>query len=122
MKFVEATKHCLQNYANFSGRASRSEYWFFFLFYILAMITGTLLDNILLGGNGVFNTLATLGLVLPGIAVGVRRLHDLGKSGWWYLLVLLPLIGSLVLLFWFVQKGQDSTNDFGANPLAGATA
>lgn len=118
MKFSEAVKHCLQNYVNFSGRAPRSEYWFFVLFMVGAMVIAGILDGAITGG--ILGSLVSLGLFLPCIAVGVRRLHDLDKSGWWYLLVFIPIIGSLVLLFWYVQKGTDGANSFGEDPLNGS--
>ena len=101
MSFIESVETCLKKYADFNGRASRSEYWWFFLFNFLIVTVGAIADTILLGtasgSTGIIQILVTLGLLLPGLAVGARRLHDINKSGWWQLLwlgsfVLIPLI------------------------------
>jgi uncharacterized membrane protein YhaH (DUF805 family) len=105
MDFVQSIQSCLGQYARFSGRASRSEYWWFFLFQVVVMIIASML------GDVVYN-LASLALLLPALAVGTRRLHDIGRSGWWQLL-LLTGIGVLVLLFWWVQPGEGSANTYG---------
>lgn len=110
----------LQNkYAQFSGRATRSEYWYFTLFativYIIAMVIDGLLANIT-GGMPIFMIITMLGFLVPSLAVGIRRLHDIGKSGWWYLLAFVPLI-SLVLIVFFVMDSKDD-NVYGANPKA----
>ena len=99
------------------GRATRSEYWYFILFYVLISIALQLLDtfviNPMLGmtateaaQGGFAQVLFSLALLLPLIAIGIRRLHDTNKSGWWMLLALIPILGSLVLLFFFVQESQ----------------
>ncbi len=95
MGFSQAIQSCLGQYATFSGRAPRSEFWWFFLFQVLAMGVSSLL------GDTVYSIAALL-LVLPALAVGARRLHDVGRSGWWQLLMLTG-IGYLVLLYWWVQ-------------------
>jgi hypothetical protein len=95
MDFVQAIKSCLGQYATFSGRASRSEYWWFFLFQVLVMVATGMLGDVI-------NGLASLALLLPALAVGTRRLHDIGRTGWWQLL-LLTGIGFFVLLYWWVQ-------------------
>lgn len=98
MDFLQAIKSCLGQYATFSGRASRSEYWWFFLFQVLASLVSSVLGDAI---NGV----VVLLLLLPALAVGARRLHDIGRSGWWQLLMLTG-IGYLVLLFWWVQPSE----------------
>ena len=104
-----------QNYANFSGRARRMEYWMFFLVYaLITLVLGVL--------EGVFNIVGTLTAVcalahlLPSLAVTVRRLHDTGRCGWWLLVALVPLIGALVLLFFMLSAGKPETNAYGPNP------
>lgn len=97
MDFLQAIKSCLGQYATFSGRASRSEYWWFFLFQVLASLVSSVLGDAI---NGV----VVLLLLLPALAVGARRLHDIGRSGWWQLLMLTG-IGYLVLLYWWAQPG-----------------
>ena len=102
MDFVQAIKSCLGQYATFSGRASRSEYWWFFLFQVLVMVAASMLGDVI-------NGIASLALLLPALAVGARRLHDIGRTGWWQLL-LLTGIGFLVLLYWWVQPSDGSAN------------
>ncbi len=106
MDFVQAIQSCLGQYATFSGRASRSEYWWFFLFQVVVMIIAGMLGDVVYG-------LASLALLFPALAVGTRRLHDIGRTGWWQLL-LLTGIGFFVLLYWWVQPGEGSTNTYGA--------
>ena len=99
MTFLQAVQSCLGQYATFSGRAARSEYWWFLLFQVLVMGIFSLLGETVYG-------IAALLLLLPALAVGARRLHDVGRSGWWQLLMLTGL-GYLLLLFWWVQPSQD---------------
>ena len=113
----------LRRYSDFKGRSQRKEYWMFTLFNFLAMV---LLGAVcaLLGGGGegglgdVLQGLYGLGVLVPGIAVTVRRLHDIGKSGWWGLVALIPLIGSLILIYFAVKDSQPETNEYGPNPKA----
>ena len=105
MDFVQAIKSCLGQYATFSGRASRSEFWWFFLFQVLVMVATSMLGDVI-------NGIASLALLLPALAVGARRLHDIGRTGWWQLL-LLSGIGFLVLLYWWVQPGEGAGNIYG---------
>ena len=101
VSFGEAIKVCFSKYATFSGRASRSEYWYFFLF------------SFLLGLIPVINYIAALALLIPSLAVAVRRLHYIGKSGWWYFICLIPLVGAIVLLVFYCQEGQPGANEYG---------
>ena len=109
--FIEA----LKKYAVFTGRSRRKEYWFFVLFYILLAIALGIVDGVT--GLGVLSPLLTLALLVPSIAVSIRRLHDVGKSGWWLLLGFVPLVG-LVLLYFMVQDSQPGGNEYGPNPKA----
>lgn len=126
MGFVDAVKTVLSKYVTFSGRARRSEFWWFVLFALGVGVILSIIDGALFGydefgsANGVFSAIFSLAIFLPYIAVGVRRLHDKDMSGWWYLLVLIPIIGFLVLLFFFVQKGTDGENRFGPDPIEGS--
>jgi uncharacterized membrane protein YhaH (DUF805 family) len=107
MPFAEAIRVCLKKYATFTGRAMRSEFWWFALFnFLVVLVLGVISDKL----AGV----AMLALLVPGLAVSVRRLHDHGKTGWFLLLQLIPLVGQLVLLYWFVQP-SDGVNQYG-NP------
>ncbi len=96
MNFSQAVGTCLRKYVDFSGRAGRPEFWWFFLFQIIVMVVTGFMSDIL-------NGLAALALLLPGLAVGARRLHDIGKTAWFLLLGLIPILGFLILLYWFVQ-------------------
>ncbi|BEP95309.1 hypothetical protein GmRootA79_36930 [Acidovorax sp. A79] len=98
MDFVSAVKSCLTQYAGFSGRAVRSEFWWFFLFQVAVMVVASFLGDVISG-------IVSLALVLPALAVGARRLHDIGRSGWWQLLTLTG-IGVLVLIYWWVQPSE----------------
>ena len=106
MGIQQAFVTCLKKYADFSGRATRSEYWWFVLCEVLILGIASLISDWLPG-------LFALALVLPALAVGARRLHDTGRSGWWLLLMLVPVIGGLFLLYWAVLPSQPSANAFG---------
>jgi uncharacterized membrane protein YhaH (DUF805 family) len=106
---------CLKQYADFSGRARRKEYWMFFLFNLIFGVVANVLD-FALGVGGVFSLLYLLGLLIPNLAVMVRRLHDIDKSGWWIFIVLIPLIGSIWLLVLLATDGSTGENQYGANP------
>ena len=119
MGFTDAISKCLANYATFSGRARRSEFWFFWLFNILVQIVANVVDSAILGGAGVLSAIASLALLLPGLAVSARRLHDGGRSGWWLLIGLVPLVGVILLIIWYVGRGEDGPNRFGPDPRGG---
>ena len=112
----------LRRYAEFSGRSRRKEFWMYTLLMLIAGIVSGAIEGILginpiVGGvYGPLTTLLLLGTLVPSIAVGIRRLHDLDKSGWWLLLALIPLIGGLVLLFFFVSEGTRGPNQYGPDP------
>ena len=116
MTFQQSIRTCLNKYIDIEGRAARSEYWWFVLFTIIANIVASTLD--VMTGLPVFAALITLALLAPSITVGVRRLHDRDMSGWWILLVLIPAIGTLILLILFVMRGTQGPNRFGPEPLA----
>jgi uncharacterized membrane protein YhaH (DUF805 family) len=117
MNFPTAVKTCLvQKYASFSGRASRSEFWWFYLFTILVGWTMQFLGMFILGENSagldIISSVANLIFILPTFAVGCRRLHDIGRSGWWQLL-LLTVIGVLLLIYWWIKKPVEEDNKYG---------
>ena len=117
---IDWAKRPLQKYADFSGRAPRSEYWWFYLLQLVAMIFAMLVDSMLgtdVGGTGYgyVYMLTALALLVPCIAVGVRRLHDTDRSGWW-LLIALTVIGLIVLLVFFVGEGTKGDNQYGPDP------
>jgi len=117
MDFKTSVSTVLNKYVEFSGRASRSEFWWFVLFSVIGNIITGILDEVL-GTVAAINLLFSLAILLPSIAVGVRRLHDTDRAGWWLLLSFIPIVGWLVLLYFNVQKGTDGENRFGADPLA----
>lgn len=116
MDFVTAVKTGLSKYATFQGRACRSEYWFFTLFFIIVSVIANIID-MGIGSIGIVSLIVSLALLLPGIAVTARRLHDTDRSGWWQLLYFIPLIGAILLLIWFCTKGTAGANRFGEDPL-----
>lgn len=141
MSFMDAVKTCFSKYVTFSGRAARSEFWWFVLFLWIATFVLSYTDTLVFGArevvmmsgtdayqNGLNFSMAwqpqpitgifMLATFLPNLAVSVRRLHDTNRSGWWILIGLIPLIGLIVLLVFFVSKGTDGDNDHGADPLA----
>jgi uncharacterized membrane protein YhaH (DUF805 family) len=118
MGFGQAISAGFSNYVNFRNRASRSEYWFWILFYLLGAIVTGIIDFVL--DVQLTSGLFGLVMVVPNISVAVRRLHDLDRTGWWYLLVFIPLIGWIILLIWFCTKGTEGPNRFGPDPLATA--
>lgn len=106
---------CLKNYANFNGRARRKEYWYFRLSNLGLALLAIGLD-MMLGLGDFLLVLVCIALFIPDLAVSCRRLHDIGKSGWWILIALLPLVGILLLVYWFVQDSQPDSNLYGARP------
>jgi uncharacterized membrane protein YhaH (DUF805 family) len=121
MGFGRAIATCFRKYAVFSGRASRSEYWFFVLFEILLYIVLLIADIAAFRGSmNVFSTLASLVLFLPGLAVLVRRLHDADKSAWWILISFVPIIGSIWLIVLLCTPGTAGANRYGLGPAEAA--
>jgi uncharacterized membrane protein YhaH (DUF805 family) len=114
----------LKKYAEFNGRARRKEYWFFVLFNLIASFVLSVVD-VLVGtynataGIGVLTGIYALAVFLPGVGVSIRRLHDTGRSGWWLLIVLVPIVGAIVLLVFMLIDSQEGTNAYGPNPKAG---
>mgnify|MGYP003460229328 CR=1 FL=1 len=111
----------LKKYAVFGGRARRSEYWYFVLFNLIISIVLAIVDGMLGSfsterGVGLLEGIYSLAVLIPGIAVSVRRLHDTNRSGWWLLIVFVPLIGVIVLFVYMVQDSQPGENQYGPNP------
>ena len=119
MSFKQAVSSVFHNYANFSGRARRSEYWYFYLFNLIVGVVLRLIDTIL-GGDTILvsaiSVLFSLAVLVPSLAVCWRRLHDIGKSGAWWLLVFVPLVGALILVIWFAKDTQPGENQYGPDP------
>jgi uncharacterized membrane protein YhaH (DUF805 family) len=125
VSFGDAVRSCLTQFATFSGRARRSEFWWFYLFTVLAQAVGAVLDAIVgtdfTAGSGLFQGIVGLALLLPMLAVSVRRLHDTSRSGWWILIGLVPIVGWIVLLVFYVQDSHPD-NQHGPSPKATAAA
>lgn len=124
MGFSEAIRTCFQNYATFSGRARRAEYWWWTLFATLIGAVAMIIDARAFPTYqelGPVSALVSLALLLPGLSVTVRRLHDLGRSGWWILIALVPFVGFLILIYWMTKRGDPVENAHGPNPIPDAT-
>ena len=116
----------LKKYAVFGGRSRRREYWYFVLFSTVISLVLTILDRITgtfdsSTGFGLLSGIFTLAILVPSIAVLVRRLHDTDRTGWWVLILLVPLIGAIVLIVFAVQDSTPGSNRFGPNPKTAAT-
>jgi uncharacterized membrane protein YhaH (DUF805 family) len=120
MSFSEAVKDGFDHYAKFDGRASRSSFWWWVLFVVIASIVANILDSAI--DISIFSIIVSLGLLLPGLSKAIRRLHDTGRSGWWVLIGLIPLIGFIVLLIFYLEKSDPVANEYGAAPDTGAVA
>lgn len=119
MQFTEAITSGFRNYVTFGGRAARSEYWYWALFEVLVSIVAGILDIAVFPYSD-FNPLsmiASIILLLPGLAVAARRLHDIDRTAWW-LLIMLTGVGIILLIVWACFKGTDGSNRYGADPLA----
>ncbi|AEB44166.1 DUF805 domain-containing protein [Micromonospora maris] len=120
MSFPDAIRSAFSQYATFRGRARRSEYWWFSLFLLLVGIVASVLDGALgvdfEGSGGPVSLLVNLAVLLPSLAVAVRRLHDIDRTGWWLLLALIPIVGWIVLLVFALQNGTPGPNRFGPSP------
>lgn len=133
MTFTEAVRSCLSQYAVFRGRAPRSEFWWFWVFTLLVEVAAVVVGGMLFAGSVTatqvgmdqmhawylfaapnwLSGIVHLALILPSLAVAVRRLHDVGRSGWWFLIVFVPFFGILLLLFWWVQPSDPRPNAYG---------
>ncbi|MBO6882133.1 MAG: DUF805 domain-containing protein [Marivita sp.] len=117
-KIQTAVRMVLSKYATFTGRASRSEFWWWVLAVFVTMLIVGAIDAILFGtgpeAGSPISFLVSLGLLVPNIAVGARRMHDIGKSGWWLLIAFIPIVGFFVLLYFYVQPSEPEPNAYGA--------
>jgi uncharacterized membrane protein YhaH (DUF805 family) len=114
MGMADAVRIVLTKYADFSGRARRSEYWWFFLANFIVSIVAAILDQAV--GFPLLQIVLGLALLIPGIAVGVRRLHDTGRSGWWLLIAFVPFVGVIILVVLLCLDGQPGPNNYGPSP------
>ena len=113
MDFQRSVQTCFKKYAKFSGRASRSEFWFFVLFGVIGGLITSIIDTMILGYSvddyGPLNLIFQILILIPYFAVGARRLHDRNRSGWWQLLIL-TVVGIIVLIIWWAQIGKKNKN------------
>jgi uncharacterized membrane protein YhaH (DUF805 family) len=117
MNFTDAVMAVLKKYAIFDGRSIRSEYWYWVLFSLLASIVLSIIDSIIFGtsansNSGPLEIIFSLATIIPGIAVTVRRLHDVNKSGWWILIVF-TIVGIIPMIYWYCQPGTSGKNTYG---------
>ena len=120
MNFPQAISSGFRNYATFAGRANRSEYWYWVLFTVIGGIVTVTLDQAMFSENDFstpLNSIFNLICFLPSVGVGVRRLHDIGKTGWWWLIAF-TIIGLVVLIVWACQKSDAGPNAYGPEPVA----
>lgn len=119
MSFKQAVSSVFHNYANFSGRARRSEYWYFVLFNLIVGVVLGIIDT-MLGEDtllvSVISGVFSLAVLVPSLAVCWRRLHDIGKAGAWWFLVFVPLVGAIILVIWFAKDTQPGENQYGPDP------
>ncbi len=115
MSFGDAVRSGFDNYAQFGGRASRAAFWWWFLFTVLVGIAVDLI-GVAIGSWYVLHAIVTLALLLPNLSVGVRRLHDTDRTGWWLLIAIIPLIGWIVLLIFFLEASNAGENRYGPPP------
>lgn len=121
MTFAEAVRSGFDHYVKFDGRASRPAFWWWFLFGVLVGIGASIIDAII-GSFGVVSGLAALALLLPNLSVAIRRLHDTDHTGWWVLIGLIPIIGFIVLLIFYLRQSDPGENQYGPPPAEGVPA
>ena len=121
MQFQDAIRSGFRNYVTFAGRASRSEYWYWVLFAFLVTAVSGILDYAIFSDSetGPLQSITSLLLFLPGLAISFRRLHDIDRTGWWWLIAF-TVIGIILLLVWACARGTAGANRYGPDPLAGA--
>jgi uncharacterized membrane protein YhaH (DUF805 family) len=117
MNMQEAVRSVLSQYSNFSGRARRSEFWFWTLAVFIVSVVAGIIDRII--GAPILQIVVVLGTIVPGLAVGARRLHDTGRSGWLQLLALIPIVGAIILIVWYATDSHPD-NEYGPNPKGAA--
>ena len=116
MSFTDAIRSVFSQYVGFTGRARRSEFWYWTLFQIIVGVVASILDRAVFDrNNAAFSVIVGLGLLLPSLAVAVRRLHDSGRTGWWLLIGLIPVIGTIILIVFYVQDSHGD-NKYGPSP------
>lgn len=116
MSFQEAIETCFRKYADFTGRARRSEYWWWILFNVIISSVLRFVSGGRISGPLLLSSLLLLALLVPSLAVAVRRLHDTGRSGWFLLIALIPIVGGIILIVFMATEGNPGDNQYGAPP------
>lgn len=116
MEPVEAVKSVISKYFTVSGRASRSEYWWFVAFCVFVSFVAGFVEGVV--GLSYFSMAITLITFIPSVTVAIRRLHDKDRSGWWLFIMFVPLIGVLILVYWFATRGTSGDNRYGPDPVS----
>jgi uncharacterized membrane protein YhaH (DUF805 family) len=115
--FVDVVKTVFNRYVQFSGRARRSEYWYWVLFIVAVSIVLSVIDGIIFGFEttdlAIIGPLFSLATFIPSLGVAFRRMHDTGRSAWWLLIALIPLVGTIILIVWFAKRGDEHDNQYG---------
>jgi len=114
MNMQEAVRSVLSQYATFSGRARRSEYWFFYLAFFIVTVVASILDLII--GVQILQWIVAAAAIVPSISAGARRLHDTGRSGWWQLIGIIPIVGWILVIVWYATDSNPGDNQYGPNP------
>ena len=114
MGIVDAVQNCFNNYANANGRARRSEFWYWVLFQFIVQFIAAIISR--MTGISIITLIASLALTFPSVCVGIRRLHDIGMSGWYYLVSFIPVVGLILLIVWGTRDSQPGQNQYGPNP------
>ena len=114
MGIVDAVQNCFNNYANANGRARRSEFWYWVLFQFIVQLIAAIISR--MTGISIITLIASLALTFPSVCVGIRRLHDIGMSGWYYLVSFIPVVGLILLIVWGTRDSQPGQNQYGPNP------
>ena len=117
--FIDAIKLAFKNYVNFNGRSRRSELWWFFLFNIIIQIIISILANLITKYLIYLSYIYVLIAFLPSLGLGVRRLHDIGKSGWYIFIAFIPLVGAFILLYFYCLDSENQSNEYGDSPKYG---
>jgi uncharacterized membrane protein YhaH (DUF805 family) len=110
-----------QHYFDFNGRARRAEFWWYVLVVVIIAVILNVIDSIIHLG-GILGGLFTLAMLLPNLGVAVRRLHDINRSGWWILIAFVPIVGAILLIYWYAQPGAAGANQYGPDPKSAAVA
>ena len=114
MSFTQAVSTCLSRYVTFNGRARRSEYWWFYLFTVILYAIAFAIDEAI--RTPTLALIVGLALLLPALAAGIRRLHDTGRSGWWLLISLIPIVGAIILIVFLASDTANAPNQYGPEP------